>query len=273
MPSYLITGVSRGIGYEFMRQYSNDPNSTVIGLVRDKTATLEKVSEDLDLKGRRNIHIVQADLTDYNALQAAAAETARITGGSLDYLIANAALVTMFDTYDPIGALGDQPEMLTKTLRDLFEVNVIGNIHLFNLFTPLILKGQAKKVIAISTGLADPVFTSSYDVTPGALYAASKAALNMVVAKYSAQYKKDGVLFLALSPGFVEVGHYKDMTAEQMEGLGGLMATFAEYAPHFKGPITPEQSVAAVKSVIASASVEKGNGGDFLSHHGNKQWL
>jgi hypothetical protein len=36
----------------------------------------------------------------------------------------------------------------------------------------------------------------------------------MVVAKYSAQYKKDGVLFLALSPGMVEVGHFKDGKAQ-----------------------------------------------------------
>lgn len=51
------------------------------------------------------------------------------------------------------------------------------------------------------------------------------------------------------------------------------MAKFVEYAPHFKGADTPEQSVAALRSVIANVSVEKGNGGDFLSHYGNKQWL
>lgn len=32
----------------------------------------------------------------------------------------------------------------------------------------------------------------------------------MIIAKYSAQYKKEGVLFLAVCPGMVEVGHYKD---------------------------------------------------------------
>lgn len=100
--------------------------------------------------------------------------------------------------------------MVTKTLRTLFEVNVIGNVHLFKLFMPLILKGQAKKVIAISTGLADTAITKDYDVTTGSLYSISKAALNMVVAKYSAQYKKDGVLFLALSPGLVDTGYYRD---------------------------------------------------------------
>jgi hypothetical protein len=51
------------------------------------------------------------------------------------------------------------------------------------------------------------------------------------------------------------------------------MAKFKAYAPHFTGPETPEQSVSALRSVIANASIEKGNGGDFLSHFGTKQWL
>ncbi|KAH8904638.1 NAD(P)-binding protein [Coniochaeta sp. PMI_546] len=273
MSSYVITGVSRGIGYEFLRQYSSDPNNTVIGLVRDKTATDKKVSNDSDLKGRSNIHILQADITKYNDLQHAAAQTAKITGGSLDYLIANAGLITLFDTFDPIGKLADRPEEITKTLHDLFEVNVIANVHLFNLFLPLILKGNAKKVIALSSGFADTDFTNKYDLTSGSLYSASKAALNMIVAKYSAQYKADGILFLAISPGMVEVGLYNDATPEQLQRLGGLKAKFAEYAPDFKGPLTPEQSVTAVRKVIAEATIEKGNGGDFLSHYGTKKWL
>jgi NAD(P)-dependent dehydrogenase (short-subunit alcohol dehydrogenase family) len=49
--------------------------------------------------------VVYADLDDYNSLEAAAAETAKITGGSLDYLIANAAYLTTYDQFDPIGVL------------------------------------------------------------------------------------------------------------------------------------------------------------------------
>lgn len=38
-------------------------------------------------------------------LQNAVAATAQITGGALDYLIANAAYVSEYDAYDPIGVL------------------------------------------------------------------------------------------------------------------------------------------------------------------------
>lgn len=102
------------------------------------------------------------------------------------------------------------PEEITKTSRELFEVNVIGNIHLFNLFMPLVLKGEAKKVITISSGFADPDLTRNYDIGTAPLYSVSKAAVNMVVAKFSAEYREEGVLFLALTPGTVDVGQYKD---------------------------------------------------------------
>ena len=47
---------------------------------------------------------------------------------------------------------------------------------------------------------------------------------------------------------------------------------FQDYAPNFQGPISPQQSVDMVLKVIDDASVEK-NGGDYVSHYGNKQWL
>lgn len=48
---------------------------------------------------------------------------------------------------------------------------------------------------------------------------------------------------------------------------------FAEWAPHFTGPLTPEQSIDAVLTVIDEKSVENGDGGSFISHWGNKEWL
>ena len=77
---------------------------------------------------------------------------------------------------------------------------------------PLILKGSVKKVITISSGLADMEFTNKYELTAEPLYASSKAAMNMITAKFNAQYKKDGVLFLSICPGMVNVGHFSSGT-------------------------------------------------------------
>lgn len=74
---------------------------------------------------------------------------------------------------------------------------------------PLILKGRAKKVIAISTGQADTDMTLKADMFQCTSYAISKAALNMAVAKFSALYREDGVLCMSICPGSVDTGNIK----------------------------------------------------------------
>ncbi|TRX90608.1 hypothetical protein FHL15_008581 [Xylaria flabelliformis] len=270
MPSYVITGVSKGLGFEFLRQISST-NNTVIGLARDVAATKKRVNEELS--GRTNIHILHGDLNDYETLQKAAAETADITGGSLDYLIANASHISYWDSYDPIGTLAQDPKRLEKELTEHYRATVLGNINLYASFIPLILKGQVKKVIAISTGLSDLDITNQLELELAPLYAIAKAGLNMMTAKFSAQYRKEGVLFMNVCPGVVDVGHSRNTTPAQMASLMTMREKFQTYAPHFKGPATPEESVRDVISVWERASIEKGDAGHLVSHFGDKQFL
>lgn len=58
-----------------------------------------------------------------------------------------------------------------------------------------------------------------------------------------------------------------------MKGLMGMLGTFVQYAPDFKGPASPESAVRDVLAVVASKSVANGDGGSFVSHYGNQQWL
>ncbi|KAI0430778.1 hypothetical protein F5Y09DRAFT_330834 [Xylaria sp. FL1042] len=271
MPSYVITGVSKGLGFEFLRQISQNPDNQVVGIARDKAAALNKVSEELG--ERLNVHILQADITDYNAVKQAAEDTATLTGGSLDYLIANAAYVSKWDAYDPIGTLGTMPEEFEADLLKSFKVNVVSNIHLLNQFMPLILKGQAKKVVVLSTGHADVDSIRLFDIDVASGYAISKAAMNAAVAKFSAQYKKDGVLVMSICPGLADTGQFANATPEQLQTAAGLMGKFQQYAPHFTGPGTPKDAVSAVIGVWEKASIDSGDGGNFVSHYGNKQWL
>ncbi|KAG8672129.1 hypothetical protein FPOAC2_05497 [Fusarium poae] len=271
MPSYLITGTSRGLGFEFVRQLSADPSNTVIGFVRNKQATEEKIERELP--GRSNIHTIQGDIQNYESVKNLIDETAKITGGSLDYVIANAAFQSDWSGHNPIGALGSEPEKLEEDLLESYKINTVGNVHLFNLALPLIRKGQAKKMIGISSGMADPDFITQFSIVDGAPYSMSKGALNIAIAKFDAQYRKEGILFMGISPGLVATKDMSNVTEEELKGFAAMVSAFQVYAPHFTGPISPEESVKHVLSVVAKASIESGSGGSFVSHFGNKQWL
>lgn len=231
-----------------------------------------------ELPRRSSIHILRADLTSHDNLKKAAQKTAAITGGSLDYLIANAAYVTNFDSFDPIDVLAEtQSKELAEDFYKLLDVNVLGNVYLYNAFVPLVLKGTTKKVVCITSGMADIDVVRNYDIGAGALHAASKAAMNMITAKYSAQYKDQGVLFIGICPGMVDVGKVKSedqtVTPHQIAGSQDLLGSYQRYAPHFKGPVTPDVASKDVINVWENASLEKGNGGGFISHLGPDRWL
>ncbi|KAJ8125944.1 hypothetical protein O1611_g7694 [Lasiodiplodia mahajangana] len=267
MPSYLITGVSRGIGFEFLRQLSANPENVVVGLVRNKASTDEKVLKELG--SRPNIHIVQADLIDYDSLKKSLDDVTPIVKGSLDYIIANAGYISHWSQYDAIGTLGEMdPKGLEDDMLECFKVNVIGNVHLFNIYLPLILKGPTKKVITISTGLADVEMSREWKLTLSAPYAISKSAMNSAAARFHAQYADQGVLFLNICPGVVETGVYDDATEEQKKRLGEQGAKFAAYAPGFTGGVEPPESVGKMLVQINKASLEGGYGGAFISHLG-----
>jgi NAD(P)-dependent dehydrogenase (short-subunit alcohol dehydrogenase family) len=113
------------------------------------------------------------------------------------------------------------------------DTNVLANIHLYNLFMPQIMKGKVKKVVVITSGVADMDWTNEYELEVPSLYAMSKAAMNMVTAKFNAQYKKDGVLFLSICPGMVDVGHFKDRTVHLVCILVCILKAFEPLTNHF----------------------------------------
>lgn len=266
MISYVITGAARGIGFEFVRQLSQKSENIVFALVRTKSNAQQLTELDA-----RNVHILEADITDVKALKAAAAEVKQVTGGSLDYLINNAAFVkgtrqdNNLDGY-PEG----QEDLLEKDLLESFHINVIGVVHTINAFLPLLRQGTAKKVITLSSGMGDTESTLKTNISNQAPYSISKAALNMAVAKYAAEYKAEGFVFLAISPGLVDTAT-KAPTPKEMEAYEEMLSRFRIIAPDFEGPITPEKSVSLMFEVINKFTVE--DTGAFVSQYGNKQWL
>jgi NAD(P)-dependent dehydrogenase (short-subunit alcohol dehydrogenase family) len=156
-------------------------------------------------------------------------------------------------------------------LIEHFRVNTIGPVHLFNAFMPLILKGKAKKVFAISTGASDPVMTLKPDMYQATGYSITKAALNMVVAKFSASYREKGVLFMAICPGAVDTGSLQIATEEEGALAMAMFGKFKAYSPTFEGPVPVDQAAKSVLALMNKASVDAGTypdgyAGKFMSH-------
>lgn len=53
--------------WEFLKQTSSNPENTVIGIVRNKPPTDERVAKELS--ARPNITILQADLTRFESIK------------------------------------------------------------------------------------------------------------------------------------------------------------------------------------------------------------
>lgn len=194
-----------------------------------------------------------------------------MTGGSLDILINNAAVVgnkNKWNNLPDFTSLSD----LENELTEAFHVNVVGVAFTINTFLPLIRKGETKKVITLTTGLADDGLTSKYRIGVSSPYSISKAATNTLVAKYHAACAEEGILFLGISPGVVDTSEGEPMSEEDMQGFSKMGAAFVAYAPDFTGPITADQSIKMVVNVVDNATIES-MGGAFVSHYGNKQWL
>jgi NAD(P)-dependent dehydrogenase (short-subunit alcohol dehydrogenase family) len=160
-------------------------------------------------------------------------------------------------------------------------------INTINIFLPLLKKGKTKKVITLSTGLADLDLTINSEFVTSAPYSISKAAVNMVNAKYAAQYKPEGFVFLAISPGLVDttgtrlrmfsqwsfksVAYINLATPNELQQLTAMIRKFRKLYPDFRGPITPETSVQMQLEVINRVTID--DSGAFISHKGNKEWL
>lgn len=185
----------------------------MIGIVRNAEATEARLKKD----GIKNVNILSADITDYKAVQVAAAETAKITGGSVDLLINNAALVSSISPWKTL--VDFEPQVLEDDLTASFRANVVGPAHTINAFLSLIRKGSSKKVITISTGMADPDLVNDFSIPIASPYSISKAATNLLVAKYNAAFgKSEGILFMAISPGLVDTSEGKEPTEEDIKG-------------------------------------------------------
>ncbi|KAK7985791.1 hypothetical protein PG988_003413 [Apiospora saccharicola] len=258
MPSYVVSGASRGLGYAFIKVLASDPVNTVIGLARNKKATETRLRED----GVTNVHILTADVTDESALRDAAAEASRILDGKgLDVLINNAGYVSDVSQLKPLTEFEDDVQGIVDDAQKSFDINVIGVLRTTYAFLPLIQQGDLKKVATISSGMGDLDFVNEYGVFQAAPYAVSKAATSLLVAKFQASYKDQGILFFSICPGLVDTDAIRTTPSEEnLARLAKIAALFQQKgvvgAPPMDPMVAAKRGLAAIdRSSLEGATV------------------
>jgi NAD(P)-dependent dehydrogenase (short-subunit alcohol dehydrogenase family) len=178
----LVTGASRGIGAALALHLA-EAGAHIVAVART-VGGLEELDDKIKAAGS-TATLVPLDMKDSEGI-ARLALALNERYGRLDVLIGNAGLLT---TPSPVAHI--EP----KSWDDVMAVNVTANWHLLRAFDTLLKASPAGRAVFLTSGLsylARPYF---------ALYAASKAALEMLVRTYAAESATTKVRVNLFSPG------------------------------------------------------------------------
>ena len=189
----LVTGSSRGIGFELVRQYT-EAGWNVIATARKP----QEAARLVELAGRHpKLRLEALDVTDGASV---AALRDRLAGTPIDVLINNAG--------DTDGFRGQSLGSLDHArFGYMMELNAHGPIRVAEALLPNVEASGQKKILTVSS-LAGSMGARGGGMPGGYWYKASKAALNMLVLSMAADLKARGVLVAALSPGQVDTQGY-----------------------------------------------------------------
>lgn len=180
----LVTGASRGIGAAIARRFAAE-GAHVVPVARTVGA-LEELDDEIKAAGG-SATLVPLNLTDLDKIDMVAASLYE-RFGHLDILVGNAG---MLGPLSPLGHIDG------RTWENVFRLNVSANHRLLRACDPLLRQSEAGRAIFT---------TCAQGRAPGAFwgaYAASKAALEAMVASYAAEVANSGIKANAVDPGIV----------------------------------------------------------------------
>jgi len=212
MPSTLITGANRGIGFEFARQYLAD-GWQVYAACRDpdSASELRRLADDSDDK----LQILALDVTDPVSVQAAAA---KLDGQAIDLLLNNAGIGG--PRGQTIGHIDYEAWM------KVLDVNTMGPMRVSEAFVDHVARSERKLIVILTSGMG-----SLADNTSGGSFAyrSSKAAVNMVMRSLSIDLAPRGITCVVVNPGWVQTdmggSHATLTTVESVTMLRRLIDT------------------------------------------------
>ncbi len=193
----LVTGATRGIGLETVRQLAAAGVHTLLA-GRSRARAVEAVL-NLQRDGFP-VEAIELDVTDQASIDAAVAEIER-RHGRLDILVNNAGILV-----DDIGLPVSGQSL--ATWRETFDTNLFGVIAVTQAFLPLLRKSSAGRIVNVSSILAsialhrDPA-SPIYDFKVPA-YNVSKTAVNAWTVQLAYELRNSPIKVNTIHPGYVK---------------------------------------------------------------------
>lgn len=212
MTTTLITGATRGLGYETARRLAAAGHTVYLG-ARD----VARGAEAARLLGARAIEIdvtVEASVT-------AAAERVRAEAGALDVLVNNAGIA---------GAQRPPAEATTDDLRRVLDTNVVGAATVLSAFTPLLDASAVPVVVNVSSAVGSLELNAKPDAMWSMLaYPVSKAALNMLTVQYARAFPRWRVN--SVTPGLTATSFTPQVAGHPVEEGAEILVRMARLGP------------------------------------------
>ncbi len=183
----LVTGGSRGIGFEVCRQLATRC-FTVLLTARD-AAKAQAAARKLDQAGI--VEPLVLDVADLRSIEEAAAEVKR-RYDHLDVLINSAAI--NYDTWEKV-----ENADIDGTVMDTITTNLLGPWRVCQAFLPLLRKSRAALIVNVSSESGS---LASMGAGPPA-YQVTKAALNAMTRTLAAELRSAHILVNSVCPGWV----------------------------------------------------------------------
>lgn len=213
--TYVVTGTSRGLGLEFVKQISAQGH-TVFALAR-KPEESERLHALVDNK---KVFSVKLDATSEQSIKEAVAKVERLAPEGIDVLINNAGVNHK--------AVFNVLNMNKDELLRILETNVGGVSDVTQHFLPLLRKrGQdkVKKILNISSFLGS--ISSTNVANPNGIkpaYCISKTALNMLTKLTASSLAAENFIVYSSHPGWVKTDMGgDDAPVEQVDSIAGML--------------------------------------------------
>ena len=218
MASMLVTGASRGLGLEMVRQFVGDGWRIYACCRTPETATgLAALAAGSD--GAITLHTL--DVSKPEQIRALAEE---FRGTPIDMLVNNAGLLgCSIDAMEP-AAFGS---IDYDAWMQVHEINTMAPLRVTEAFVDHVAASEEKLLLFMSTHMGCITELADGGLYP---YRSSKAALNLLVKGLSIDLAPRGVRTLAVHPGWVvtDMGG-PDAPVNKVDSIAGIRQVVANY--------------------------------------------